>query len=142
MPQAVPMFEELAMDLPPLPSGATVGDVACGPGNGAITVVDADPEVQVILLDQDPDLLSIAEEKLGRFTREVTPLGVTIPTNGAPLLGGPYNGVVACLALHASVGHDVEAPEAESRYELLFQSIQGPLRPGGHCLFADYVGTL
>ena len=142
MPQAIPMFEELAMALPPLPPGARVGDLACGTGNAAATVLDAYPQVELVLIDEDPDLLSIAQEKVGQFTRSVEPLRVSVPTDGAPLPGGPYDAVVASLALHAIVGQEVDRAEAESRYELLFQSILEPLRPGAHCLVGDHVGTL
>ena len=60
MPQAIPMLEELAMALPPLPPGSVVGDLACGTGNAAATVLDAYPQIQLVLIDEDPDLLSIA----------------------------------------------------------------------------------
>lgn len=142
LPQAIPMLEELAMALPPLPPGANVCDVACGTGNAAVTVLDAYPQIRMVLLDEDPDLLAVAQEKVERLTREVNPLRVSVPTDGAPLPGGPYDLVVASLALHAIVGHDVDEIEAQSRYELLFQSIYEPLEPGGHCLVGDHVGTL
>lgn len=142
MPQAIPMFEELAMALPPLPPGSVVGDVGCGTGNAAATVLDAYPQIQLVLIDEDPDLLSIAHEKVERMTRNVEPLRVTIPSDGEPLPGGPFDLVVASLALHSIIGHEVEEAEAESRYELLFRSIREPLRPGGHCIIGDHVGTL
>lgn len=142
MPQALSMLEELVLALPPLPPGTVVADLACGTGNAALTVLDAYPQVRVVLLDEDPDLLSQAQEKVETVTPEVTPLQVTVPTDGQPLPGGPYDVVIASLALHAIVGHDVDRPEAESRYELLFQSLREPLRAGGHCFVGDHVGTL
>ena len=142
MPQAIPMFEELAMALPPLPPGSVVGDVGCGTGNAAATVLDAYPQIQLVLIDEDPDLLSIAHEKVERMTRNVEPLRVTIPSDGEPLPGGPFDLVVTTLALHSIIGHDVDQAEAESRYELLFRSIREPLHPGGHCIIGDHVGTL
>lgn len=142
LPQALPMLEELVMALPPLPPGTVVGDLACGTGNAAATVLDAYPQVRVVLLDEDPDLLAQAQQKVETITPEVEPLRVSVPTDGEPLPGGPYDLVVASLALHAIVGHDVESPEAESRYELLFRSIRDALRPGGHCFVGDHVGTL
>lgn len=142
MPQALPMLEELAMALPPLPPGTEVCDLACGTGNAAATILDAYPQVRLVLIDEDPDLLAVAQDKLERLTHDVEPLRVTVPTDGEPLPGGPYDLVVASLALHAIIGHDVERAEAESRYELLFRSIREPLRPGGHCLIGDHVGTL
>lgn len=142
LPQAIPMLEEIAMALPPLPPGAVVCDLACGTGNAAATVLDAYPQIQLVLLDEDPDLLAVAQDKVERVTREVEPLRVAVPTDGEPLPGGPYDLVVASLALHAIIGHDVDPAEAESRYELLFRSIEEPLRPGGHCIIGDHVGTL
>jgi len=142
LPQAVPMLEEMAMALPPLPPGSVVGDVACGTGNAAATVLDAYPQVQVVMVDENQELLSIAHDKVGRMTTEAEALCVTVPSDGEPLPGGPYDVVVASLALHAIIGHDVDAVEAESRYELLFRSILEPLRPGGHCIVGDHVGTL
>jgi len=142
LPQAIPMLEELAMALPPLPPDSVVGDLACGTGNAAATILDAYPHVEIVLLDENQDQLSLAHEKIGQFTRDVDPLRVAIPTDGEPLPGGPYDVVVASLALHAIVGHDVDPVEAESRYELLFRSIHEPLRAGGHCLVGDHVGTL
>lgn len=142
LPQALPMLEEIAMALPPLPPGADVCDLACGTGNAAATILDAYPQVQLVLLDEDLDLLAVAQDKVERLTPDVEPLRVAVPTDGEPLPGGPYDLVVASLALHAIVGHDVDRAEAESRYELLFQSIQEPLRPGGHCIVGDHVGTL
>ena len=62
--------------------------------------------------------------------------------NGEPIPGGPYDVVIASLALHAIIGHKTDAPEAESRYELLFQGIGGSLSPGGHLFVADHTGTL
>lgn len=142
MPQAIPMLEEIAMALPPLPPGSVVGDLACGTGNAAATVLDAYPQIQLVLIDEDPDLLSIAHDKVERMTRNVEPLRVTIPTDGEPLPGGPFDLVVASLSLHAMIGHDVDRAEAESRCELLFRSILEPLRPGGHCLIGDHVGSM
>jgi len=142
LPLAVPMLEELLVALPPLPAGTSVCDLACGTGNAALTVLSAYPDIHVALLDEDPDLLSIAREKVEGLTLDVEALQTTVTADGAPLDGGPYDVVVASLALHAIIGHDVERAEAESRYELLFRSIADALVPGGHCLVGDHVGTL
>jgi hypothetical protein len=50
--------------------------------------------------------------------------------------------VLASLALHALVGHETDPVEAESRYELLLQSIRDSLTPGGHLIIGDHVGVL
>ncbi|PEN11311.1 methyltransferase [Longibacter salinarum] len=142
MPLALPMLEELRDALPPLPAGTRVCDLACGTGNGAVTVLSAYPEVHITLLDEDPDLLSVAREKVDPLTLDVEVLQTTIDTDGEAIPGGPYDVVIASLALHAIVGHDVERAEAESRYELLFRSIADGLVSGGHCFVGDHVGTL
>ncbi|HHP7239854.1 class I SAM-dependent methyltransferase [Longibacter sp.] len=142
MPLALPMLEELRDALPPLPPGTGVCDLACGTGNGAVTVLSAYPEVHITLVDEDPDLLSIAREKADALTLDAEPLQASIEADGEPIPGGPYDVVVASLALHAIVGHDIERAEAESRYDLLFRSIADRLAPGGHCFVGDHVGTL
>lgn len=142
MPLAIPMLEELLMALPPLPAGSTVCDLACGTGNAAAMVLEAYPESSVVLIDEDADLLRQAHHKVEAFTPDVQTIHTSVSTDGDPLPGGPYDVVVASLALHAIVGHDVERGEAASRYELLFRSILDALAPNGHCLVGDHVGTL
>lgn len=142
MPLALPMLEELLMALPPLSPGSVVCDLACGTGNAAAMVLEAYPEVSVVLIDEDADLLGQAHHKVEAFTPDVQPLRTSVATDGEALPGGPFDVVVASLALHAIVGHDVDRAEAESRYELLFRSILDGLAPDGHCLVGDHVGTL
>jgi len=87
-------------------------------------------------------LLAVAADKIGTLTPDYETLQATVSTDGDPLSHGPYDVVVASLALHAIIGHDVERAEAETRYELLFRSIRDALSPGGHLLVGDHVGTL
>ena len=142
MPLALPMLDELVAALPPLEPGTAVCDLACGTGNAAFTVLMAYPDVHLTLLDPDPDLLAIAQEKLAEFQPSLDVLQAAVGADGEALPGGPYDVVVATLALHAIVGHGVEGAEAEGRYELLFRSIHDALGPGGHLLVGDHVGTL
>ena len=142
MPLALPMLDELVAALPPLEPGTAVCDLACGTGNAAFTVLMAYPDVHLTLLDPDPDLLAIAQEKLAEFQPSLDVLQAAVGADGEAVPGGPYGVVVATLALHAIVGHGVEGAEAESRYELLFRSIHDALGPGGHLLVGDHVGTL
>ena len=142
MPLVVPMLEELVAALPPLPPGSSVCDLACGTGNAAFMVATAYPGIRLVLLDEDEALLDIADEKIGDFSEDVELLKAHVAADGEALPGGPYDAVVASLALHAIVGHEVEGAEVESRYELLFQSVLGALEPGGHLLAGDHVGTL
>jgi len=142
LPQVGPMLDEMLLALPPLPPGTRVCDLGCGTGNAALTVASGYPHVQVVLLDEDPDLLSEAAAKVEQLTPDIETLTVSLETDGEPLPGGPYDVVVASLALHAIVGHDVERGEAESRYELLFHTIRSSLVDGGHLIVGDHVGTL
>lgn len=142
LPQVGPMLDEMLLALPPLPPGTTVCDLACGTGNAAVTLLSGYPTVQMVLLDEDPDLLSEAYSKAEQMTPDVETLRVSLETDGEPLPGGPYDVVLASLALHAIVGHEVERAEAESRYELLFHTIRSSLTSGGHLIVGDHVGTL
>jgi SAM-dependent methyltransferase len=142
MPLALPMLDELTLALPPLAPGTSVCDLACGTGNAAFAVFDAYPGVHVVLLDKDDELLALAADKIGTLTPDFETLQATISADGDPLPHGPYDVVVASLALHAIIGHDVERAEAESRYELLFRSVREALTPGGHLIIGDHVGTL
>jgi len=142
LPLALPMLDELVLALPPLAPGTVVCDLACGTGNAAFTVLEAYPGVHMMLLDADDDLLAVAADKIGTLTPDYETLQATVSTDGDPLSHGPYDVVVASLALHAIIGHDVERAEAETRYELLFRSIRDALSPGGHLLVGDHVGTL
>lgn len=142
MPLAVPMLEEMATALPPLDQGATVCDLGCGTGNAAFTVLTVYPYIHLTLLDEDPNLLAIAGEKIGEYTRDLEVIQATVRADGEPVPGGPYDVILASLALHTIVGHDTEGAEVESRYELLFRGIHDALTPGGHLIAGDHVGTL
>lgn len=144
MPLAFTMLEELTAALPPLEPQARVVDVACGTGNASFTLLTAYPTVHLTLLDAERALLDVAEEKLDEFELEddLRVLLRSIPTGGEPLPGGPYDAAIAGLALSSLVGEEADSAEAETRYELLFQSICAALVPGGHLLVGDHVGTL
>ena len=142
MPLALPMLDELVAALPPLEAGTTVCDLACGTGNAAFTVLANYPAIHLTLLDENPDLLAIAQEKTNEIRPDVTLLQARVAADGEAAAGGPYDVIIASLALHAIVGHDVESAEAEGRYELLFQGLRDSLTPGGHLIVADHVGTL
>ena len=142
MPLVIPMVEEMITALPPLDAHTVVCDLACGTGNTSFVLLTAYPTVQLTLLDEDPDLLAIARDKLSAFREDINVLQATVAADGEPLEGAPYDVVLASLAAHAIIGHDVDPAEAESRYELLFQSVRDSLMPGGHLIAGDHVGTL
>jgi len=142
MPLVMPMLEELLVALPPLGETSSVCDLACGTGNAGFTILSAYPLVNLTLLDEDPELLDLARSKLSEIRPDLNVIQATVQADGEPIPGGPYDLIVASLALHAIVGHDLEGAEAESRYELLMQGLYASLTPGGHLLVGDHVGTL
>ncbi|WP_456425208.1 class I SAM-dependent methyltransferase [Rhodocaloribacter sp.] len=142
MPLVMPMLEEMLAALPPLDEHTAVCDLACGTGNAALSAVSAYPLARITLLDEDPNLLALAHAKLNELRIDAETLQATVRADGEPLPGGPYDVVIASLALHAIVGHEAEGAEAEGRYELLLQGIRDSLTPGGHLIVGDHVGTL
>jgi len=142
MPLVMPMLEEMIAALPPLGPDTSVCDMGCGTGNASMMILGAYPSIRLTLLDEDADVLVIASEKVSEFAKDFVVQQAEIRTDGEAIPGGPYDVVVASLALHAMVGTKLDGPEAESRYELLFQSISEGLEPGGHLIVADHVGTL
>ena len=128
MPLVMPMLEEMLAALPPLGDDVAVCDLACGTGNAGFAVMSAYPTVRMTLLDMDPELLALAGAKLSEIRDGSAAIQATIRADGEPLPGGPYDVVVASLALQDIVGQDVQGPEAETRYELLFQGIFEELR--------------
>lgn len=143
MPLALTMLEELTAALPPLSNDARVCDLGCGTGNASYTILTAYPTLRLTLLDPDADLLEVAQEKIEEFELdEVTVLQAPIPLDGEAIPGGPYDVVIAGLALRTLIGAEAESAEAEGRYELLFRGIREALVPGGHLLVGDHVGTL
>lgn len=145
MPLALEMLDEMVLALPPLREGTRVCDLACGTGNAAAAVVSAYPLVHLTLIDQDPELLAIAYDKVSDYCPNALTLQATIVPDGEPLPEGPYDVVLASLALHVLIGHDADradSAETETRYELLLQSIRDSLSPGGHLIIGDHVGML
>ena len=142
MPLVVPMLEEMVAALPPLGSDTSVCDLACGTGNASFVILTAYPMIRLTLIDEDAEVLTIASEKLSEFGKDFTVHHATVEANGEAIPGGPYDVVVASLALHSILGGESEGAEAEGRYELLLQGIAEALTPGGHLIVADEVGTL
>jgi trans-aconitate methyltransferase len=142
IPLVMPMLEEMLSALPPLGNGISVCDLACGTGNAGYAVMSAYPAIRMTLIDQDADLLALAQAKLGEISEGTVTIQATLASDGEPIPGGPYDMVVASLALQDIIGVEMEGAEAESHYELLFQAIIEALNPGGHLLVADGAGTI
>lgn len=142
MPLVIPMLEEMVAALPPLGADTSVCDLGCGTGNASFVILTAYPMIRLTLVDEDAEVLAIASEKLSEFSKDFTVQNVTVEANGEAVPGGPYDVIVASLALHSMLGTDVDGAEAEGRYELLLQGVADALTPGGHLIVADQVGTM
>merc|ERR1719225_665401 len=58
------------------------------------------------------------------------------------LPGGPYDVIVASLALHVLVGHQKQDESLlKSKYSNIFSTILQSLKPGGMLIYGDHVGT-
>ncbi|MBO6573961.1 MAG: methyltransferase domain-containing protein [Rhodothermales bacterium] len=142
IPLVMPMLEEILAALPPLGPGVSVCDLGCGTGNAGFAVMSAYPGIRLTLLDRDEDLLVLAQSKLAEISDGALAIRAEIRADGEAIPGGPFDVVVASLALQDIVGADIEGAEAESHYELLFQGIFDALNPGGHLIVADGAGTI
>jgi SAM-dependent methyltransferase len=142
IPLVMPMLEEILASLPPLGPGVSVCDLGSGTGNAGFAVMSAYPGIRLTLLDQDEDLLALGQAKLAEISDGALAIQATIAADGEPIPGGPYDVVVASLALQDIIGAGMDGPEAESHYELLFQGIFAALNPGGPLIVADGAGTI
>ena len=64
-------------------------------GNTAFVCLSAYPDVNLTLLDEDPELLAIARDKLSVIREDIEVLHAPIAADGEPLAGGPYDVVLA-----------------------------------------------
>ena len=56
--------------------------------------------------------------------------------------GGPYDVIVATLALHTLAGHNKqEETVLREKYSKIFSAILEALKPGGTFIYGDHVGT-
>lgn len=142
IPLVMPMLEEILASLPPLGPGVSVCDLGCGTGNAGFAVMSVYPGIRLTLVDKDDDLLALAQAKISEISDGALAIRAEISADGESIPGGPFDVVVASLALQDIVGPEIEGPEAESHYELLFQGIFEALNPGGHLIVADGAGTI
>jgi len=147
MPLVGKMMEELVAALPPL-GDSKVLDLLGGAGQATRVVLEAYPRARVSLLERCPQRVAQCEEALARmvppknlqavFQQEVD---ICNPS-GADLPGGPYNLIVATLALHTLVGHQAQDEERiRTRYKAALEALLRVLEPGGHLIIGDHVGT-
>lgn len=144
LPLAPRMREELLFALPPLSRGQRVCDLLCGSGLFTSMLLSAYPDITVVLVDESHERLGRAQARiLDRNPHaKIEVIRAKINTSDACLPGGPYDAVVNTLCMHVLVGHDTRATAATTGYSALFSQILASLKPGGHLIFGDHVGTL
>jgi hypothetical protein len=98
--------------------------------------------------------LKMCSEKMASYTAASSPgsgarqrtfntITATIPTDGAPIAGAPYDIIFASLALHVLVGHEaMDVATARSRYALVFSSLLASLREVLHHYYIDIISLI
>merc|ERR1719430_1226329 len=140
------MMEEFVAALPPL-GNSKVLDLLAGSGMATVSLLKAYPRARVSIVEKCPLRVHQCKGALARMEEpthleEVFQQEITIFSSGACLPGGPYDMIVASLALHTLVGHQAQSEEdVINRYKTVFEVIYKGLKPGGHLMIADHVGV-
>ncbi len=116
----------LAEQIAPHP-GTRVLDLGCGTGTFAIMLARANPEIEVVGIDPDPDIVRMAGRKAARSAA-----GLVLKIAGAealPFDQGAFDVVVSTLVFH-------HLPPAVKRAAL--REALRVLRPGGRVLILDF----
>jgi len=103
-----------------------VCDLGTGTGSTAAAVLDARPDAQLVLVDENPAMLAVASDTLPAGSVE----RVVVADLADPLPAGPFDLVVSALAIH-----HLDGPAKRA----LFADVHGRLRPGGRFVMADVV---
>ena len=108
-------------------SGAPrVLDLGAGTGSTARAVLDAQPDARLVLVDENPGMLAVAQELLPAENVE----RVVVADLSDPLPDGPFDLVVSALAIHHLDGGAKRA---------LFARVHDRVAPGGIFAMADVV---
>ena len=97
------------------------------------------------VLDKSPDRVSLCRQKLQNINRDFDAeesYVVNIDCDDVDIPGGPYDAIVATLALHTLAGHQQQGEDVlRQKYTNIFRGILKSLKPGGMFLYGDHVGT-
>ena len=101
-------------------------DLGAGTGSTAKALLDARPDAQLVLVDENPGMLAVARDLLPPASVE----RVVIADLSDPLPEGPFDLVVSVLAIHHLDGAEKRA---------LFAAVNERLRSGGRFAMADVI---
>jgi tRNA (cmo5U34)-methyltransferase len=101
-------------------------DLGAGTGSTSLAVLRACPTAQLVLVDENPGMLAVAEDALPVANVE----RVEVADLSDPLPEGPFDLVVSALAIH-----HLDGPAKQA----LFAGIHSRLREGGRFVMADVV---
>jgi tRNA (cmo5U34)-methyltransferase len=108
------------------PGTPRVLDLGAGTGSTSSAVLRAQPDAQLVLVDENPGMLEVAREVLPRANVET----VVVADLSDPLPAGPFDLTVSALAIHHLDGAAKRA---------LFAAVHDRLRGGGVFAMADVV---
>lgn len=120
-------FTERVVRTVRVPLNARVLDAGCGSGRVALAVKFRSPDAEVIGLDGDPHILTLARRKAARRNLDVKFFEGFIET--VPFPDGSFDLVFSILVLH----HLPEEAKVQACREMF-----RVLRPGGRAIIADY----
>jgi tRNA (cmo5U34)-methyltransferase len=101
-------------------------DLGAGTGSTSLAVLCARPDARIVLVDENPGMLAVAEDALPEANIEQ----LVVADLSDPLPEGPFDLVVSALAIHHLDGAAKQA---------LFAGVHAHLRAGGRFVMADVV---
>ena len=101
-------------------------DLGAGTGSTSLAVLRARPNAHLVLVDENPGMLAVAEDVLPAANVE----RVVVADLSDPLPEGPFDLVVSALAIH-----HLDGPAKQA----LFGDVHARLRAGGRFVMADVV---
>ena len=122
-----PRFIERVVRTVHIPPGTRVLDAGCGMGRLTLQVKRVSPEPEVIGLDADPRILSIARRKAAQRDLDVKFFEGSIER--MPFPDERFDGVFSVLVLH-HLPEEIKTKACQEMFRVL--------RPGGRAIIADF----